>query len=217
MYYKITLSSPVRVPPNMFGKDLASSMKDVLDKDYVGRMDNDMGIIIGAIDVGEVGESYLVPGDGAAYYDATFTLLTYKPKLQEVVEGEVREAAEFGAFLSIGPIDGLVHVSQIMDDFVNYNDKENVFGGKESKRTLKLGDLARARLVTVSKKSTLLDTKIGLTMRQPGLGAIDWLDKDAKEGKEEKKSAGKEAKTDKPEAEKPKEGSKPEDKKEEKK
>jgi len=191
MYYKITLRSPVRVPPNMFGTDLTNSMKDVLDKDYVGRLDSELGIIVGAIDVGEIGESYLVPGDGAAYYDAEFTLLTYKPKLQEVVEGEVREMAEFGAFLSIGPIDGLVHVSQIMDDFVNYNDKENVFGGKESKRTLKMGDVARARLVTVSKKSTLLNTKIGLTMRQPGLGALEWLEADAKGEKGDKKAPAK--------------------------
>jgi DNA-directed RNA polymerase subunit E' len=113
-------------------------------------------------------------------------MLTYKPKLQEIVEGEFKEIAEFGAFISIGPIDGLVHVSQIMEDFVNYNEKEQQFDGKETKRNLKLGDKVRARVVTISKKSTLLDTKIGLTMRQPGLGSLDWLDADAKNPKNPK-------------------------------
>jgi len=200
MYYKIELRDSVRVPPLMFGLDPVKSMKEILDKEYVGRIDQDLGIIVAAIDVKDIGESYLIPGDGGAYYDTTFTMLTYKPKLQEVVEGEFKEIAEFGAFISIGPIDGLVHVSQIMEDFVNYNEKEQQFNGKESKRSLKLGDRVRARVVTISKKSTLLDTKIGLTMRQPGLGGLDWLDMEAKAPKkseakkEDKKEEKKEAK-----------------------
>jgi DNA-directed RNA polymerase subunit E' len=187
MYYKIELRDSVRVPPHMFGLDPVKSMKEILDKEYVGRIDPDMGIIVAAIDVKDIGDSYLIPGDGGAYYDTTFTMLTYKPKLQEVVEGEFKEIAEFGAFISIGPIDGLVHVSQIMEDFVNYNEKEQQFNGKESKRNLKLNDRVRARVVTISKKSTLLDTKIGLTMRQPGLGALEWLEQDAKKPKKESK------------------------------
>jgi DNA-directed RNA polymerase subunit E' len=185
MYYKAEIRDSVRVPPSMFGGDPVKTMRDILDKEYVGSVDRDLGVIVGAIDVKDIGDSYIVPGDGAAYYEATITFLTYRPKLQEVVEGEFKEIAEFGAFISLGPIDGLVHVSQIMEDFVSYNEKENEFAGKESKRTLKLGDLVRTRVVTISKKSTLLDTKIGLTMRQPGLGAIEWLAIDAKEAKKD--------------------------------
>ncbi|MBN2517852.1 MAG: DNA-directed RNA polymerase [Candidatus Altiarchaeota archaeon] len=201
MYYKIELRDSVRVPPNMFGKDQIKSMKEILDKEYVGRIDQDLGIVVATIDVKDIGDSYIIPGDGGAYYDTTFTMLVYKPKLQEVVEGEFKEIAEFGAFVSIGPIDGLVHVSQIMEDFVNYNEKEGQFNGKESKRALKLGDVVRARVVTISKKSTLLDTKIGLTMRQPSLGSLEWLEKEAKEAT--KKSKEKKAeKKDKKEAKK---------------
>jgi DNA-directed RNA polymerase subunit E' len=195
MYYKTELRDSVRVPPHMFGLDPVKSMREILDKEYVGRIDPDLGIVVAAIDVKDIGDSYIVPGDGGAYYDTTFTMLTYKPKLQEVVEGEFKEIAEFGAFISIGPIDGLVHVSQIMEDFVNYNEKEQQFNGKESKRSLKIGDKVRARVVTISKKSTLLDTKIGLTMRQPGLGTPEWLEADAQKAK--KKTTKTEKKEDK--------------------
>jgi DNA-directed RNA polymerase subunit E' len=200
MYYKIELRDSVRVPPHMFGLDPVKSMKEILDKEYVGRMDPDMGIIVAAIEVKEIGDSEIMPGDGGAFYDTKFTMLTYKPKLQEVVEGEFKEIAEFGAFISIGPIDGLVHVSQIMEDFVNYNEKEQQFDGKETNRTLKLNDVVRARVVTISKKSTLLDTKIGLTMRQPGLGALEWLEADAKAPK--KTAAKKDEKKDEKKKEK---------------
>ena len=187
MYYKIEMRDAVRVPPHMFGLDPVKSMKEILDKEYVGRIDPDLGIIVAAIDVKDIGDSYIIPGDGGAYYDTVFSMLVYRPKLQEMVEGEFKEIAEFGAFVCIGPIDGLVHVSQIMEDFVNYNEKEQKFDGKETKRSLSMGDIVRARVVTISKKSTLLDTKIGLTMRQPGLGALQWLEEDAKGGKKEAK------------------------------
>ncbi len=195
MYYKVEMRDSVRVPPHMFGTDLVKSMKEILDKEYVGRMDPELGIIVSAIEVKEVGDSYILPGDGGAYYDTHFTMLVYKPKLQEIVEGEFKEIAEFGAFISIGPIDGLVHVSQIMEDFVNYNEKEQQFNGKETKRTLKLGDIVRARIVTISRKATLLDTKIGLTMRQPGLGALEWLELEAKKRLKEGKGGSGDQKT----------------------
>lgn len=62
-------------------------------------------------------------GDGAAYHEVTFNALFFKPELQEVVEGEVIEITEFGAFVRIGPMDGLAHVSQVTDDYITYDAK----------------------------------------------------------------------------------------------
>jgi DNA-directed RNA polymerase subunit E' len=84
-------------------------------------------------------------------------------------------------------MDGLVHISQIMDDLITYNNKTAVFYGKESKRSLKEGDLVRVRVISVSlgKQAT---NKIGLTMRQPMLGALSWIEAEKKKAtKEEKK------------------------------
>jgi DNA-directed RNA polymerase subunit E' len=81
-----------------------------------------------------------------------------------------------------------------MDDYVSFN-KSNSLIGKASKRTLKQGDLCMARIVAISHKGGEL--KIGLTMRQPGLGKIEWVKEDAikknkaaqKELKDEEKAA----------------------------
>ena len=78
MYYKIEMRDSVRVPPHMFGLDPVKSMKDILDKEYVGRLDPDLGIIVSAIDVKEIGDSNILPGDGGAYYDTVFTMLVFR-------------------------------------------------------------------------------------------------------------------------------------------
>src|SRR3989337_2176291 len=55
-----------------------------------------------------------------------------KSKYQEIVEGEAVEIADFGAFIRVGPIDALLHVSQIMDDYISYDEKQGVLMGQET-------------------------------------------------------------------------------------
>jgi DNA-directed RNA polymerase subunit E' len=143
------------------------------------------------VKVSHVGK--IIPGDGAAYHKVTFSLLTFYPKIQEVVEGEVVEVADFGAFVRIGPIDALLHVSQLMDDFISYDEKQGVLFGKETRRKLMSGDQVRVRITAVSLGRAGSSGKIGVTARQPFLGKIEWIENEIQRIKEaaEKKSTEK--------------------------
>ena len=81
---------------------------------------------------------------------------------------------------------GMIHISQTMEDFVSFS-SSNVLTGRSSKRILKKGDNCLARIVAISYKGD--QPKIGLTMRQPGLGKIEWIE----EEKKKEKSAAKKA------------------------
>jgi len=197
MYQLIEVEDIVRVPPREFQKPLEEVLKDLLAAKYEGMLDRDAGAVVAVTSVKTEGIGKVIPGDGAAYYNATFKALTYQPQLQEIIEGEVIEIVEFGAFVRLGPLDGLIHVSQITDDYLNYDEKNSRFVGKETKKTLAEGDKVRARVVTISLKKAK-ENKIGLTMRQPGLGKLEWLDGSGEETKKEKKGKKKAEKKDKP-------------------
>jgi len=95
------------------------------------------------------------------------------------VEGEVIEIVEFGAFVSIGPFDALLHMSQVTDDYMVFDEKNKRLVGKETKKVLQEGDKVRARIVSLSLKEREPEkSKIGLTMRQPWLGALKWIDEE---------------------------------------
>ena len=194
MYYKIELKDRVRVAPHLFNLDTKEAVAKSIKKKYDGLISKELGIVIDVADVKEVGEGVIIPGDGSSYYEATFEVLSFKPELQEVVVGKIRDIVDFGAFITLGPIDGMIHVSQTMDDFVSFS-KDKTLAGKESKRTLKVNDVCRARIIAVSFKDSL-NPKLGLTMRQQGLGRLDWIAEEGeqKEQKEEKKEAKKEPK-----------------------
>ncbi|MEM3364143.1 MAG: DNA-directed RNA polymerase [Candidatus Micrarchaeia archaeon] len=174
MYKVYNIMDTVRVPPEMFAMKKEDAILQILREKYERKMDTDMGVVLSIQGVRDISGGYVVPGDGAAYYDANFEMLTYLPEINEIVESEVTEVVEFGAFLSLGPLEGLVHLSQVTDDIVRLDRKTAQLIGKNTKRTLKKGDTVKARIITVSIKPTILETKVGLSMRTPGLGKEEW-------------------------------------------
>lgn len=197
MFYKIELRDHIRVPPNLFGLPLEEAIIKRINAKYTGFISKDLGIVVDVPGLKGIGEGIIIPGDGASYYDVLFELLTFKPEMQEMVLGKIRDIAEFGAFINIGPIDGMIHISQTMDDFVSFS-KDKTLTGKETKRTLKVNDVCRARIIAISFKD-VLNPKLGLTMRQPGLGKLDWIkeepaEKAAKKEEKEHKEQHKEKK-----------------------
>jgi len=173
MFYRIEINDHIRIPPNLFDKKTEESVIQMIKDKYDGFISKELGIVIDVSKINDVKEGTIIPGDGSAYYETNFELLTFKPELQEVVLGKIKDIADFGAFINLGPIEGMIHVSQTMDDFVSFS-KDKVLLGKETKRTLRTNDLCKARVIAVSFKD-VTNPKLGLTMRQPYLGKLDWF------------------------------------------
>ncbi len=180
MFYEIKAKSHVRVPPVLLKQDTKEAILQRLNESFEGYISNDVGFAIYVTEIINIGEGIIVPGDGAPYFETEFKMLTFIPEIQEVCLGKISDITNFGAFINIGPVDGMIHVSQTMDDFISFS-KTKVLTGKESKRSLKVGDKCRARIIAVSYKD-LANPKIGLTMRQPALGNVKWIEEDAKKG-----------------------------------
>lgn len=190
MFDVITVESVVRIPPERFGQDFEKVTLDELRAKYEGLVSKQFGFIIAVIDVKVNTSGKIIPGDGATYHTASFSLLTYSPDVQEIVEGEIVEVEDFGAFVRIGPIDALLHVSQIIDDFISYDERQGALNAKESSRSLKQGDVVRARVTVVSFTKEKSSGKIGLTTRQPFLGKLTWIQEDIKKAEASQKKEG---------------------------
>ena len=165
----------VRVSPDKFGSKLKKVALEVLRTKYESTINSDMGYIIQVtgVDMDPVGK--IIPGDGARYHKVKFSVLSFFPMLQEIVEGEVVEITDFGAFVRIGPTDALLHLSQITDDYLTSDVKQGIILASQSKRTLKVGSKVRVRITAVSLGRGASMGKIGVTCRQPFLGALEWI------------------------------------------
>jgi len=172
MYQLVTVEEEIPVPPTKLNLNTEKAVIESIEERFEGKIDNEIGVILAVTNIENVGEGRILPGDPSVYYPVTFKLLTWMPQEHEIVEGEVVDITEFGAFVRCGALDGLVHVSQVMDDFVSYDEKNSQLVGKQTRKVLKEGDAVRAKIISVSFKE---QSKLGLTMRQPLLGSLKWL------------------------------------------
>lgn len=180
MFYIVEIEDYVRVEPKLLSLPTKEAVQNQLRETYAEYHDKEIGEVFGVLEVNEVGEGIIIPGDGAAYYNSSFKLLVWKPELQELVHGTIAEITTFGAFINLGVMQGMIHISQAMDDYVSFS-KANSLTGKANKRTLKKKDDCLARVVAISYKAD--EPKLGLTMRQPGLGKLEWIKQDKQKAK----------------------------------
>lgn len=186
MFYLADVEDYVRVKPKHFGLATSEAVERQLNDSYVDSISRDFGYVISVVEINDVGEGIIIPGDGATYYKSRFKILIWKPELHELVYGTIEEITNFGAFMNLGTLQGMIHISQTMDDYVSLS-KTGTLSGKTSKRSLAVGDKCMARVVAISYK--MGEPKIGLTMRQPGLGKIEWIEENKKKAEQEAKKA----------------------------
>jgi len=175
-----TLVDVVRIPPRLFGTTLKKAARDILKEKYESMINAELGYIIMILDakVDEMGK--MIAGDGGTFHKVQFEALTFYPKLQEIVQGEIVDITDFGAFVRIGPTDALLHLSQVMDDYLKSDVKMGLILANQSGRTLKVGSTLRARITAVSLGKAAAMGKIGITCRQPFLGADEWIEEEIK-------------------------------------
>jgi DNA-directed RNA polymerase subunit E' len=180
----------VRIPPAELDEDIEKVIDALTWESFEGRIGDDKEITVLIRNVRPVGPGRIVHGDGAVYQTVKYDQVVFKLKDNEMIEGVVVEILKFGAFVRFGPLDGLLHISQVMDDRVDIDESNQRLVGKDTGRSLSLGDVVKARIVSIDlNEKNPQDSKIGLTMRQPGLGKLQWLEDDHKNKMQQQKEA----------------------------
>jgi len=181
-----TLQDVVRIPPSLFGTTLKKAVVNILKSKYESMINAELGYIIMIMDAKVEPMGKMIAGDGGTYHKVEFNALTFYPKLQEIVQGELVDITDFGAFVRIGPTDALLHLSQVMDDYLKSDVQAGIILANQSGRTLKVGSTIRTRITAVSLGKAASMGKIGITCRQPFLGADEWIAEEIKKAADNK-------------------------------
>ena len=185
MYMLTEVRRTVPIRPADLKDDIDNIIENLTQDAYEGRFGEDKMFTVLVKNVRTDGPGRIVHGDGSVYQPVVFDQVVFKPRESEIIIGVVVEVLKFGAFVRFGPLDGLLHISQVMDDRVDIDEANQRLVGKDSGRHLAVGDIVKARVVSIDlNEKNPQDSKIGLTMRQPGLGKLQWLEEDARKRNE---------------------------------
>ncbi|MEM1873409.1 MAG: DNA-directed RNA polymerase [Acidilobaceae archaeon] len=159
------------------GEDLSKVALEILRDRLEGIADPQLGVIIAVVsaEISSEGVTLPLPGDPDFYFKVRYTVLAYEPILNEVVRGIVKDVREQGLIIDLGPIDGFVHKSQIIDENVELLPDKRGFRS-ESGKIIEIGDIVRARISQIAKPTRRTPAlRVGLTMRQPYLGKEEYI------------------------------------------
>lgn len=178
------MEDSIRVQPEDLGGEVEESVMSSLTLNVEGEIVEDMGVILAVEEVKSIEGGEIQPEDAGIHYNVEFSAIVYEPELQEVVKGEVVDITSFGAFIRIGPLDALCHVSQVMDEYVNLDEENDMLVSEEGDKALEIGDVVTSRMIAVSLGNDD-SNKVNLTTRQPGLGKRCWIEQYEEEMEEE--------------------------------
>ena len=197
MFSISTLVDLVRIPPNLFGVNLKNAAIEILKGKYESMINNELGYIVMILTAKVEPMGKMIPGDGGTFHKVEFNALTFYPMMQEIVNGELVDITDFGAFVRIGPTDALLHLSQVMDDYLKSDVASGMIIANQSGKTLKVGSTIRTRITAVSLGKAATMGKIGITCRQPFLGANEWIAEEIKKSSGDSDDTKKEIKQEK--------------------
>ena len=197
MFSISTLVDVVRIPPNLFVVNLKNAAIEILKSKYESMINNELGYIVMILTAKVEPMGKMIPGDGGTFHKVEFNALTFYPMMQEIVNGELVDITDFGAFVRIGPTDALLHLSQVMDDYLKSDVAAGMIIANQSGKTLKVGSTIRTRITAVSLGKAATMGKIGITCRQPFLGANEWIAEEIKKSSGDSDDTKKEIKQEK--------------------
>jgi ribonuclease R len=79
----------------------------------------------------------------------------------EEYEGIISSCLNFGMFVQLpNMVEGLVHVSDIVGDYFNYNEELNALIGQRTKKMYKIGDKVKIKVINASKETSTIDFEL---------------------------------------------------------
>lgn len=79
-------------------------------------------------------------------------------RIGEVYEGLISSVTPFGMFVELeNTVEGLVHVSSLLDDYYFYDEDHHCFIGEHKRRIFRLGDAVKVKVVRASVEDRTID------------------------------------------------------------
>eukprot|EP00088_Acartia_fossae_P009710 TRINITY_DN14750_c0_g1_i1.p1 TRINITY_DN14750_c0_g1~~TRINITY_DN14750_c0_g1_i1.p1 ORF type:complete len:214 (+),score=61.43 TRINITY_DN14750_c0_g1_i1:107-748(+) len=127
MFILAELRNLVKLHPRGFNKDIDQQIQDELNHKLANRILIDVGLCISVYDILEIGESHILPGDGAAHTKVKFRMLVFRPWIEEMLVGKIKSSTKDGVNVTLGFFDQIFIPASQLQNPSRYEEKDNVW------------------------------------------------------------------------------------------
>lgn len=202
MYYLLEIETKTSLSPDQLDpkKDANELLLKALRETLEGQVLTDVGLVVAVISCNIRGEGRIPPRSPEIYFRTNIRLIAFKPIPNEVVEGEIVNVTETGAFVNLGSLDGFWPRNRISNRRMEFNARKGTLEDREEEIVIRRKEKARIKVNNVEVRtpntlsSLLKETRslvsasgiknpirIQLEGRGEGIGLIKKLHKERKE------------------------------------
>merc|ERR1712227_267472 len=121
------LKSLVRLFPRGFNKSLEDQVTDELNRKLANKVLLNVGLCLSLYDILEIGDSFIFPGDGSSHTRVRFRMLVFRPEIEEVLVGKIKNCSKEGVQVSLEFFDDILIPSDSLQHPARYDDSESVW------------------------------------------------------------------------------------------
>lgn len=192
MFILSLLRDTIAIKPHQFVVDQQMVIKKRLNERLANRVVPDLGLCICVYDISEIGDSYILPGEGDCRARVTFRMIVFRPFVDEVIEAKVIGSSRQGLTLSIEFFEDIFVPAEKLPEPHVFEEEGQVWYwevAQEDEPPAKLymdpGKIVRFRTteiifkdlkpeLTQEEQKTEKSMEIKGTMASTGLGCVGW-------------------------------------------
>nr|CAG4641197.1 EOG090X0DHL [Eulimnadia texana] len=196
MFLLAEMKQTVRVLPEKFNVELVKAIGDELNRKLANKVVLNVGLCIALWDITKQEESYILPGDGASHTKVHFRYVVFRPFMEQVIIGKVKNSSREGVQVTLGFFDDIYISAENMQHPSRFDENEHLwlweYQTDEGKHDLYMdvGEEIRFRVIAETftdttptgpktetaegERSENKPYSIAATINEPGLGLLSW-------------------------------------------
>uniref|UniRef100_A0A1B0C9D4 DNA-directed RNA polymerase III subunit RPC8 n=1 Tax=Lutzomyia longipalpis TaxID=7200 RepID=A0A1B0C9D4_LUTLO len=108
MFVLSELKDTVRIAPELFNLKLPEAIKDEINRKLANKVLYNVGLCIALQNIVSLGDSIILPGDGASHTEVIFRYIVFRPIIGEVITGKIRSCSREGVHIILGFFDDIL-------------------------------------------------------------------------------------------------------------
>ena len=96
MFVLAEIKDTIRLPPKRFGVNLQEAITDELNTKLANKVVYNVGLCVALHDVLEIGDSFILPGDGGSCTPVKFRFVVFRPFVDEILVGRIKSCSHEG-------------------------------------------------------------------------------------------------------------------------
>uniref|UniRef100_A0A182P1H3 DNA-directed RNA polymerase III subunit RPC8 n=1 Tax=Anopheles epiroticus TaxID=199890 RepID=A0A182P1H3_9DIPT len=127
MFVLAELKDNVRIAPELFGLKLPEAIKDEINRKLANKVLLNVGLCIALKDIVKLGDSIILPGDGASHTEVNFRYIVFRPIIGDVITGKIRSCSREGVHITLGFFDDILIPPSALQHPSRYEEAEQAW------------------------------------------------------------------------------------------